>query len=145
MMVSLTWCSTEHFRRMTGVRRVITCGQIMKESRICFRGNMELMEVFTEGAFSRPFILGMLFQQYTTEMVCRSRKPVRSMMELYGRGQWEFEVLSQLICTWGIQSQICCSGIYTTWWLIGYVGQIEDGLSKAWGDYETFAKMEGTE
>ena len=66
---------------------MITCGQIMKESRICFRGNMELMEVFTEGAFSRPFILGMLFQQYTTEMVCRSRKPVRSMMELYGRGQ----------------------------------------------------------
>lgn len=28
---------------------------------------------------------------------------------------------------------------------IGYVGQTEDGLSKAWEDYETFAKMEGTD
>lgn len=42
-------------------------------------------------------------------------------------------------------TKICCCGIYTTWRLIGYVGQIEDRLSKAWEDDETFAKMEGTE
>ena len=39
----------------------MTCGQIMKESRICFRGNVGLMEGFTVGASIRPFILGMLF------------------------------------------------------------------------------------
>lgn len=122
-----TWCRAEHFR---GWPEWACSGwpvvRAWRDLEFILEATWNWWRVLL-WSIHRPFILGECYSSSTTEMACRSRKPVRSLTELYGKGQWGFELLSQLICTWGIQSQICCSGIYL---LAMWADQ--DGLSKAW-------------